>query len=206
MSREPYPQNLHDCSQCGLRSEATQVVAGSGIRPADIMIIGQNPGNEEDKLGKPLIGASGKWLDRILKAICHTREEVYITNTVKCLTPDNRLPEAGEIATCAYWLIKEVKAVNPVLVIPIGAVAMQAVLCTPPDARITEHAGKIAKSPVALFKDRTIFPLLHPQTLAYNKSRNYEPYCEHVANLFQLLIDLEILEAEREDWREGFRF
>jgi DNA polymerase len=201
-----YPTNLLECNLCSIREEATQVVPGCGPKPADIMFIGQNPGDKEDEAGTSIIGPSGKWLDRILKAICHSRDEVYITNTVKCRTPDNRLPEAEEIETCAYWLIKEVKEVNPVLVIPLGAVAMQAVLCTPPDARITEHAGKVAKSPLAIFKDRTILPLLHPQTLAYNRTRNYEPYCQHVANLFQVLIDLGILEANTENWREGFRF
>jgi len=206
LSTENYPANLLDCNLCSIRETATQVVPGHGAKPADIMIVGQNPGREEDKGGQPFVGASGKWLDRILKAICHKRDEVYITNTVKCWTPGNRLPEADEIKTCAYWLVKDVKEVNPSVVIPLGACAMQAVLCTPPDARITEHAGKVYHSSVGVFKDKLIFPLMHPATLAYNRSRNYEPYCKHVANLFQLLIDLEILEANSEDWREGFKF
>lgn len=205
MSKESYPPDLCDCSICEIRSTATQVVPGWGAKPAEIMIVGQNPGKEEDKTGVPFVGASGKWLDRILKAIAHKREEVYITNTVKCLTPDNRLPEADEIKSCAYWLIKDVKEVNPSLVIPLGACAMQAVLCTPPDARITEHAGKLYHSSVGVFKDKLIFPLMHPATLAYNRSRNYDPYCQHVANLFALLVELGILEPTVDNWIEGFR-
>lgn len=206
MSTVAYPQNLSECSICGIRETATQVVSGNGSKPADIMFIGQNPGAEDDKGGESFTGPSGKWLDRILKSICYTRDEVYVTNVVKCMTPDNRLPEADEIRACTYWLIKEVKEVNPSVIIPMGACAMQSVLCTPPDARITEHAGKRFQSSVGIFKDKVVFPLLHPAALVYNRSRNYEPYCQHVANLFQLLIDLGILEANTENWREGFRF
>jgi DNA polymerase len=204
--RLQYPNNVCDCALCETRSVAKQVVPGFGNPNADIMIIGQNPGREEDAQGKPFVGKSGDWLDRILKSICHKREEVFITNTVKCLTPNNRLPEPQEIEKCAYWLIQDVKAVNPSLIIPLGACALQAVTCAPPDTRITEYAGRTINSPVEVFKDKLIFPLMHPATLAYNFSRNYPPYCTHVANLFALLIELGILEPSSENWRDDFKF
>ena len=201
-----YPTDLHDCSLCEIRESATQVVPGYGDTNAHIMIIGQNPGKNEDSQGKPFVGTSGKWLDRILKSICHTREEVFITNSVKCLTPGNRMPYPEEIEKCAYWLIQDIKTINPIIVIPLGACALQAITCAPPDTRIGDCAGQVMSSALKALKDKIIFPLMHPAVLAYNYTRNYIPYCNHVANLFALLIELGILEPTVDNWRDGFRF
>ncbi len=202
---EKHPSDLCDCALCDIREDAIQVVPGVGNPNADIMFIGQNPGANEDKQGKPFVGTSGKWLDRVLKAIDHTREDIFITNAVKCLTPENRLPYSEEIKNCSYWLMKDIKDVNPSIIIPLGACAFQTVTCAPLDIRITDYAGTRIESPLPIFKGKIIFPLLHPASLAYNYTRNYEPYCNHVANLFELLVELNILEPNSEDWREGFK-
>ena len=204
--RKQYPSNLSDCCLCEIRDSATQVVQGHGPKPADIMFVGQNPGISEDRDGKPFSDKSERILNRIIKAICFTPEEVYITNVVKCITPENRLPYEDEMKSCIYWFIKELKEVNPKVIVTIGVCAFQIVACAPIDIRITDYAGQVVESPAEAFKGIKILPLMHPASLIYNHRRNYEPYTRHVANLFGLLIDLEMIEPNSPDWREGFCF
>jgi DNA polymerase len=170
------------------------------------MFVGQNPGKDEDKAGKPFVGQAGNWLMRMLQAIGHEREEVYITNTVKCWTPDNRLPSLDEMKNCYHWLTEEAQIVKPKLVIPMGAVALQAVLGAPPDIRITEWHGVEGGSSVSVFKEAVIFPVYHPAVLLYNYERNYPVYCNDLVKLIKLLERMEIVTPNEENWQEDFAF
>ena len=111
------------CLQCTLGQGKTRAVIGEGPQNADIMLIGQNPGAEEERQGRPFVGRAGKYLDRVLKANGIKRDKVFITNVVKCKTPANRKPTAREIRDCIPLLVEQIKQVKPRVVVLMGKVA-----------------------------------------------------------------------------------
>ena len=106
------------------------MVFGEGDPHARIMFIGEGPGGEEDRLGRPFVGAAGKLLDRIFSAAGWRREELYIANIVKCRPPGNRNPLQEEIETCYPLLVKQIELIDPPIIVTLGAVAAK-VLSTP---------------------------------------------------------------------------
>lgn len=121
-----------DCSLCPLGDMGTRAVSGEGPDDAKIMIVGMNPGYNEARIGRPFVGRSGQLLNTILKAVGLNREEIYVTNTVKHKTPENRVPLTGELYACKPYLDEEYKRVNPVVTILMGAVAQQQTFRTTP--------------------------------------------------------------------------
>ena len=197
--------NILDCNYCAVREHCTPV-PGTGHLHADIMFVGQNPGKDENTQGKPFVGAAGQWMNRIIKAIGHERNDVYITNAIKCLTPDNRFPTPEEFTNCMRWLIQEVNLVNPKVIIPLGGAALQTVLLSPSDIRISEWHGQRTFCNVEPFKDKIIFPLYHPAYLIYSYNRNYVPYKYDIIELIDLLIELKIVTPHTDNWKENFEF
>jgi len=160
----PFPANLiRRCSDCGLRAKAKAPVPGCGSVSAEVMLVGQNPGKSEDEWGyKPFVGQAGRYLDSLLFQCGISRESVYITNLVKCLSPGDRTPNAQEIAVCCKWLGIEVEMVQPHIVVAMGAPAISYFLGS--DAGTVEHLhGK----PVE--KDgRIVLPAYHPAAALRN--------------------------------------
>jgi len=117
-------EQMLDCGACDLCHERTQIVFGSGSSNPKIMIIGEAPGEEEDKQGIPFVGKAGQKLDSILKYIGVSREEVYITNSVLCRPPNNRNPRAEELDACKWRLSLQIQVLRPELIIVLGRVAM----------------------------------------------------------------------------------
>jgi len=121
----PYPANLIvECSACGLRNGCTRPVPGENIQPCEVMLVGQNPGFNEDREGKPFIGQAGRYLDSLLFQCGVSRESVCITNIVHCLTPSNRQLRVDEIQACSHWLDMELDVVQPRIVVAMGAPAI----------------------------------------------------------------------------------
>lgn len=116
------------CTQCQLRAAATQVVFGEGNSNADLLFVGEAPGAEEDQQGRPFVGEAGKLLDKILAAAEISREEVYITNVVKCRPPKNRNPQPDEVDICIKHLRAQIQLIQPRIVVCLGAVATKALL------------------------------------------------------------------------------
>jgi uracil-DNA glycosylase len=117
------------CANCGLCRERQQAVPGVGDERADWLFVGEGPGAEEDARGEPFVGQAGKLLDAMLAAIDLARgDNVYIANAVKCRPPNNRTPEADEIAACRPWLQRQVALLQPKLIVLLGRAAVQAVL------------------------------------------------------------------------------
>lgn len=116
------------CNACELHASRTQVVFGSGKRDAEWMIIGEAPGVEEDQSGEPFAGAAGELLDKMLLAAGFKREDVFITNILKCRPPENRDPAAEEISACRAYLHRQIEWVAPKLILCIGRVAAQTLL------------------------------------------------------------------------------
>lgn len=115
--------SLFSCDRCSLGDMGTMAVQGDGPEDADLMIIGMNPGMTEARIGRPFVGASGQLLDRVLKDAGLDRREVYVTNTVKHRTPDNRAPLDFELKACAPYLERELEGVKPKVAVLLGAVA-----------------------------------------------------------------------------------
>ncbi|MCA9382284.1 uracil-DNA glycosylase [Candidatus Dojkabacteria bacterium] len=150
------------CRACKLRGTATQVVPGSGNPNADILFIGEAPGKNEDIKGIPFCGAAGKLLDELLESIKLNREDIFITNTVKCRPPGNRDPEQEEIEACKHWLKSQVEIIKPKIIVTLGRYSMARYL---PFAQISKDHGKAYKKGDLIF-----FVLYHPAVGLYKGS------------------------------------
>lgn len=129
------------CDKCGLCHTRTQTVFGAGHRRADWMIIGEGPGQEEDRCGEPFVGPAGQLLGAMLRAAGKTRDSVYITNVVKCRPPSNRNPNRTEIAACASHLNHQIQLLQPRLILAVGKVAANAVVGT--DTSLARLRGRV---------------------------------------------------------------
>ena len=116
---------------CDLKNHAKHTVIGDGNAQADIMLIGEAPGAEEDKIGKPFVGAAGQLLNKMLSAINLDRNKVYITNVIPWRPPNNRTPSNEEILQCLPFLQKHIELIKPKLIVLLGAIAAKSVLSTP---------------------------------------------------------------------------
>ncbi len=122
-------QQVRDCTACKLRAGCTQTVFGAGDEQAEWLFVGEGPGADEDARGEPFVGQAGKLLDNMLLAIKLRRgKNVYIANIVKCRPPNNRNPEADEIATCLSYLQRQIELIKPKLIIALGKTAATALL------------------------------------------------------------------------------
>lgn len=116
------------CTSCPLHEGRMRTVFGVGDRAADWLVIGEAPGAEEDRRGEPFVGRAGKLLDAMLAALGHTREQVYIANTVKCRPPENRNPRPEEMASCAPYLERQIELLAPKIILAVGGVAAHRLL------------------------------------------------------------------------------
>jgi DNA polymerase len=119
-------RRINSCRKCRLWQNAKHAVPGEGPVNAKLVLVGQNPGAEEDKKGKPFVGRAGKFLNKVLAEYGIRREDVFITNTVKHVSPDNRTPLPDEIAACLPYLEEQIKTIKPKIVVLMGKVAWQA--------------------------------------------------------------------------------
>ena len=152
-----------DCRGCHLWKIGTQTVFGEGAKRADLMLVGEQPGNEEDLSGHPFVGPAGKLLDRALADAGIDRTLVYVTNVVKHFKWEPRgkrrihkKPNAAEIGACRPWLDTEIALVKPRIIICLGATAAQALLGR--QFRVTAHRGQLVPSPLAPFVLATVHP------------------------------------------------
>ena len=119
---------LADCCRCGLGNSRTRLVFGTGNPHARLVLVGEAPGREEDRQGEPFVGEAGQLLNRILLAMGLERSDVYICNLLKCRPPDNRDPLPEEIETCEPFLIRQIAAIDPQVIIALGRFAAQSLL------------------------------------------------------------------------------
>jgi len=153
------------CSKCALRPGCKNVVPGEGNANAEIMFIGEGPGAKEDELGRPFVGAAGKFLDEMLGIINLKREEVYIANVVKCRPPENRDPLPEEVADCWPWLLSQIKIIEPKLIVTLGRHSMNRFL---PNAKISEVHGKALRREIEGVGKQVFYTLYHPAAALYN--------------------------------------
>ncbi len=130
-----------NCTNCSLCENRTNLVFGVGKKDADIMLIGEAPGENEDLKGEPFVGRSGKLLDEFLNSIDLTREKnVYIANMVKCRPPKNRDPKPAEQEMCLNWLDKQFEVIKPKLIICVGRISSQKLISK--DFKVTQQHGE----------------------------------------------------------------
>jgi len=121
---------LGDCQRCPLSKTRKSLVFGVGNPAARLVLVGEAPGREEDERGEPFVGEAGRLLDRILFAMGLERNEVYICNVLKCRPPNNRDPETEEVATCEPFLVQQLEAIRPEMIVALGRFAIQTLLQT----------------------------------------------------------------------------
>jgi uracil-DNA glycosylase family 4 len=138
-------EELGDCTRCKLHRSRTHIVFGVGNPQADLMFVGEGPGREEDLQGEPFVGAAGQLLNRIIRAMGLKREEVYIANVVKCRPPENRDPEADEVASCSPFLFQQIASIRPKVIVGLGRPACATLLGAPLTTPITRIRGRWLK-------------------------------------------------------------
>jgi uracil-DNA glycosylase family 4 len=152
------------CDKCGLKATCTHVVFGEGNLKAKIMFVGEGPGRDEDKQGRPFVGAAGQLLDKILASVGLPRDEVYITNVVKCRPPSNRMPNPDEILACSPYLDTQIKRINPSIIVCLGALATRTLIDM--NAKITRIRGQWHEKDGILY-----MPTFHPAALLRDPSK-----------------------------------
>jgi len=150
------------CTRCQLHYSRKNAVAGKGPADADIMFIGEGPGFHENEQGLPFVGAAGKLLDELLSKIGMQRNQVFITNIVKCRPPGNRDPEPEEIEACNQYLERQIQAVNPKVIVTLGRYSMAHFL---PNLKISVVHGQAMK-----VRGRLIVPMYHPAAGLHQRS------------------------------------
>lgn len=147
---------------CPLHRSRTRAVSGEGPADARIVLVGEAPGKEEDRRGKPFIGAAGRVLDEALARAGIPRTNVFITNTVKCRPPRNRRPSRDEVGTCKPFLDAQLATIRPVVVVALGQTAVRALL---------GHAAPLAKvrGRWRLIEDVPVLATYHPAAILYNR-------------------------------------
>jgi len=158
---EEIANEVKTCPKCRLAETRLNAVPGEGSVSARIMFVGEAPGENEDKTGRPFIGQAGKFLNGLLEKAGIAREDVYITNIVKCRPPANRVPLADEVEACSDYLMAQIAVVEPKFVVPLGASSLKTLLGK--DMKITQMRCKVFRKSGILY-----IPLYHPAAALHN--------------------------------------
>jgi uracil-DNA glycosylase len=153
-SLEAVAAEVHVCPKCPLSLSRTHAVPGEGPETAQVMFIGEGPGYHEDRQGRPFVGPSGRYLAQLLAEIGLKREQVYITNVVKCRPPENRDPQPNEITACSEYLDRQLALIRPAVVVTLGRFSMERFF---PGQTITRIHGQPKKVGKVYY-----LPLFHP--------------------------------------------
>jgi DNA polymerase len=162
--------HLGDCTRCKLhRLGRRQIVFGVGNPHARLMFVGEAPGHDEDIQGIPFVGRAGQLLTKIIEAIGLTREDVYIANVIKCRPPENRNPEPDEVEACEPFLVRQVRTIQPKVIVALGTFAAHALLKT--QDPISRLRGRIYR-----YGDAMLIPTFHPAYLLRSPERKRDTW------------------------------
>ena len=178
---ETIKQNVIKCTKCDLCKTRTNAVPGKGNFQSDVIFVGEAPGRNEDKNGEPFIGVAGKKLSIALNEAGISRDEVYITNIVKCRPPNNRVPNTNERDTCKEYLKQEISIIKPKLICILGNTAFNSILG---GSEITKFRGKVVRKDNLLY-----FLTIHPAATIYNQ-KLIDVLKNDIVKLFDLIRDL----------------
>lgn len=160
-SLEEIAQLVYRCTNCDLHRGRTNAVPGEGSPEAEVMFIGEGPGVQEDRQGRPFVGPAGQFLDELLASIGMNRGQVYIANMVKCRPPQNRDPLPAEIGACGAYLDRQIELLDPSLIVTLGRFSLGRFF---PGESISRARGRVRE------KDgRRIYPIMHPAAALYRR-------------------------------------
>jgi uracil-DNA glycosylase family 4 len=170
-------RSILQCRQCRLHESKTHYVPGEGSTRPDIIFIGEGPGQTEDQFGRPFIGNAGQLLDKIIEKMGYHREDVFISNVVKCRPPNNREPLADEVEACLPFLRRQIELLAPKIIVCLGKVALNNLLKT------SHSMGRIHGQQLS-FNQIPLIPTYHPSYILHKKEKE------------------EISQAKREVWED----
>jgi len=174
-------QNVIKCTKCDLCKTRTNAVPGKGNFQSDVIFVGEAPGRNEDKNGEPFVGVAGKKLSIALDEAGISRDEVYITNIVKCRPPNNRVPNTDERDTCKDYLKQEISIIKPEIICILGNTAFNSILG---GSEITKFRGKVVRKDNQLY-----FLTIHPAATIYNQEL-IDVLKNDIVKLFDLIREL----------------
>jgi len=178
---ETIKQNVIKCTKCDLCKTRINAVPGKGNFQSDVIFVGEAPGKNEDQKGEPFIGVAGKKLSVALEEAGISRDDVYITNIVKCRPPNNRVPTTNERDTCKEYLKQEIAIIKPKLICILGNTAFNSILG---GSEITKFRGKVVRKDNLLY-----FLTIHPAATIYNQ-KLIDVLKNDIVKLFDLIRDL----------------
>jgi len=174
-------ENVIKCTKCDLCKTRTNAVPGKGNFQSDVIFVGEAPGRNEDRNGEPFIGVAGKKLSIALEEAGISRDDVYITNIVKCRPPNNRVPNTDERDTCKEYLKQEISIIKPKLICILGNTAFNSILG---GTEITKFRGKVVRKDNQLY-----FLTIHPAATIYNQ-KLIDVLKNDIVKLFDLIKEL----------------
>jgi uracil-DNA glycosylase len=171
---EAIAAEVRTCTKCRLAQTRTQAVPGEGSPDTEVVFVGEGPGFNEDRQGRPFVGRAGDLLNKLLGSVAWPRGDVFITNVVKCRPPDNRDPEPDEIAACAPYLQRQLEVLDPALIVTLGRHSMGRFL---PGARISQvHGTTHPVDPATGARDATVLAMYHPAAALRTPAIERESY------------------------------
>ena len=169
VSLEAIREDIGECVRCKLHEHRNNIVFGEGNPKAKLVFIGEGPGADEDATGRPFVGRAGQLLEKIIQAIGLKREDVYISNVVKCRPPGNRTPERDEVATCEQFLFRQLALIRPRVIVALGSPAFQCILRT--KETITRARGEWRD-----WNGIKVMPTFHPAYLLRSPDKKREAW------------------------------
>jgi DNA polymerase len=186
LALEAIAAEVRSCKDCRLHEGRSGAVPGEGDPDTEVVFVGEGPGFNEDRLGRPFVGRAGDLLVKLLGSIGWRREEVFITNVVKCRPPDNRDPQPDEIAACAKYLRRQLEVLDPAVVVTLGRHSMARFM---PGARISQAHGTVRPvDPATGARSALVFAMYHPAAALRTPSIERESYAD-MAGVPAALID-----------------
>ena len=176
-------EKVNSCNRCPLAETNTNYVFGEGSAKADLMFIGEAPGAEEDKQGRPFVGRAGQLLTKIIESIGLERKDVFIANILKCRPPGNRNPLPSEIAACSPYLEKQIELIKPKVICALGKFAAQTLLKT--ETSISRLRGTFSD-----YRGIKLMPTYHPAYLLRNQSGKKDVWKDMQAIASELGIEI----------------
>jgi DNA polymerase len=183
---EAIATEVRACTRCRLAQTRTKAVPGEGRPDTEVVFVGEGPGQTEDQQGRPFVGRAGDLLVRLLATLGWRREEVFITNIVKCRPPGNRDPEPDEIAACAPYLHRQLEVLDPAVVVTLGRFSMAHFR---PGERITQIHGTAVPAPAETgARDALMYALYHPAAALRSSEVERQSY-DDIAGLPKVVLD-----------------
>jgi uracil-DNA glycosylase family 4 len=191
---EAIAAEVRDCTRCRLHAGRTRAVPGEGNPSTEVVFVGEGPGFNEDKQGRPFVGRAGDLLVKLLASIGWRREDVFITNIVKCRPPDNRDPEPDEIAACAPYLTRQLEVLDPAVVVTLGRFSMARFM---PGVRISQAHGTVRPAdPGTGARDALVLAMYHPAAALRTPAIERESYTD-AATIPSVLLDARARRADQ---------